>query len=132
MDRAPRRRLNLGEVDDGMSKDALNQLRELLRAAVTGAGGNLAGEQLTMLAAHVKTRVWLIVGVVPDLAELGAAMRSWDQGRITWARDLLRDILPSFEQRAVDRIARGLVGPLDDELRTYQEKHHRSERRSPP
>ena len=115
-----------------MSKDALNQLRELLRAAVTCAGGDLTGEPLTMLAAHVKTRVWLIVGVVPDLAKLGAAVRSRDQERVTWARDLIRDILPGFEQRAVERIARGLAGLLDDEIRTYQEKRHRRERRSPP
>ena len=113
-----------------MSKDALNQLRELLRTAVTRAGGDLTGEALTMLAAHVKTRVWLIVGVVPDLAELGASARSRDQGRVTWARDLLRDMLPGFE--AVDRIARGLVDLLDDEIQTYQEKSHRRERRSPP
>jgi|GEM_PF-4159930 len=113
-----------------MSKDALNQLRELLRAAVTRAGGDLTGEALTMLAAHVKTRVWLIVGVVPDLAELGTPARSRDQGRVTWARDLLREMLPGFE--AVDRIARGLVALLDDEIRTYQEKSHRDERRSPP
>lgn len=113
-----------------MSKDALNQLRELLRTAVTRAGGDLRGEALTMLAAHVKTRVWLIVGVVPDLAELGAPARSRDQERVTWARDLLRGMLPGFE--AVDRIARGLVDLLDDEIRTYQEKSHRRERRSPP
>jgi len=113
-----------------MSKDALNQLRELLRAAVTRAGGDLTGEALTMLTAHVKTRVWLIVGVVPDLAELGAPTRSRDQARVTWARDLLREMLPGFE--AVDRIARGLVDLLDDEIRTYQEKSPRDERRSPP
>jgi|RhiMetdeSRZDD1v2_1073273.scaffolds.fasta_scaffold08796_4 hypothetical protein len=112
-----------------MSKDALNQLRELLRTAVTRAGGDLTGEALAMLAAHVKTRVWLIVGVVPDLAELGAPARSRDQGRVTWARDLLRDMLPGFE--AVDRIARGLVDLLDDEIRTYQEKSHRRETLSP-
>ena len=75
-----------------MSKDALNQLRELLRAAVNHAEGDLTGEPLAMLAARVKTRVWLIV----------------------------------------DRIARGLVGLLDDEIRSYQEKLHRCERRSPP
>jgi hypothetical protein len=115
-----------------MSKDALNQLRELLRAAVTRAGGDLTGEALNMLAARVKTRIWLIVGTVPDLTELGATVRSWDQGRVTWARDLLGGILPGFEQRAVDRIARGLLRLLDDEIRTYQEKRHRRERRSPP
>ena len=112
-----------------MSKDALNQWRELLRAAVTRAGGDLTGEALTMLAAHVRTRVWLIVGVVPDLAELGASARSRDQGRVTWARDLLRDMLPGFE--AVDRIARGLVDLLDDEIRTYQEKRARLSRERP-
>jgi hypothetical protein len=115
-----------------MSKDALNQLRELLRAAVTRAGGDLTGEALNMLAARVKTRVWLIVGTVPDLTELGATVRSWDQGRVTWARDLLGGILSGFEQRAVDRIARGLLRLLDDEIRTYQEKRHRRERHSPP
>ena len=128
MDHAPQWRLNLGKVADGMSKDALNQLRELLRAAVTRAEGDLTGE-VTMLAAHVKTRVWLIVGVVPDLAELGAPPRSRDQGRVTWARDLLRDMLPGFE--AVDRIARGLVDLLDDEIRTYQEKRARLSRERP-
>ncbi len=112
-----------------MSKDALNQLRELLRTAVTRAGGDPTGEALAMLAAHVKTRVWLIVGVVPDLAELGAPARSRDQGRVIWARDLLRGMLPGFE--AVDRIARGLVDLLDDEIRTYQEKSRRCERLSP-
>jgi hypothetical protein len=39
-------------------------------------------------------------------------------------------MLPGFE--AVDRIARGLVDLLDDEIRTYQEKSPRDERRSPP
>jgi hypothetical protein len=103
-----------------MSKDALNQLRELLRAAVTRAGGDLTSEALTMLAAHLKTRVWLIVGVAPDLAELGARSRSRDRQRISWARDLLLDMLPGFE--ALDRIARGLGDLLEDEIRTYQEQ----------
>src|ERR1700730_2388871 len=120
MDRAPWRRLNLGEVDDAMSKAALNQLRELLRAAVTGAGGDLTSEALTMLAAQLKTRVWLMVGVAPDLAELGARARSRDRQRTSWARDLLLDMLPGFE--ALDRIARGLGDLLEDEIRTYQEK----------
>jgi hypothetical protein len=113
-----------------MSTDALNQLREMLRAAVTRAGGDLTGETMTLLAAEAKARVWLFVGAVPELTELGATVRSRDPGRVTWARELVGSILPGFERR--DRIAQGLVGLLDDEVRTYRETRKRRERRSPP
>jgi hypothetical protein len=113
-----------------MSTDALNQLREMLRASVTHAEGELTDEAMTLLAAEAKARVWLFVGAVPELTELGATVRSRDQGRVTWARELLGSILPGFERR--DRIAQGLLGLLDDEIRTYRETRKRREQRSPP
>jgi hypothetical protein len=111
-----------------MSRDALTQVSEMLRAVVTRAGGDLTDEAMTLLAAEAKARVWLFVGAAPELTELGATVRSRDQGRITWARELVGSILPGFERR--DRIAQGLVGLLDDEVRTYREKRQRRDPRS--
>ena len=61
-----------------MSTGALNQLREMLRASVTHAEGELTDEAMTLLAAEAKARVWLFVGAVPELTELGATVRSRD------------------------------------------------------
>jgi hypothetical protein len=85
-----------------MSKAALRQLRALLRAAVTRAGGNGSAVTTDEFAAQLSTRVWLFVGAMPELIERGGAVRQRDQQQVKWARDLTPR---TFRHRSVFRAA---------------------------
>jgi hypothetical protein len=103
-----------------MSKAALRQLRALLRAVVTRAGGNGSAVTTDEFAAQLSTRVWLFVGAMPELIERGGAVRQRDQQQVNWARDLTGGMFRHAQ--TADRVARGLVDLLDHEIRTYQEE----------
>ena len=103
-----------------MSKAALRELSALLRAAVARAGGNGSAVTTDEFAAKLSTRVWLFVGATPELIERGRAVRQRDQQQVNWARDLVGGMLR--HPQTADRVARGLVDLLDDEIRTYQEE----------
>jgi len=111
-----------------MSQDALNQMRDLVRAAVRQAQGDMS-DVLTTLAARLEPQVWLTVGAIPDLAALGTTSRSLDHGRLNWARSVLKSILQALDELAVERIARGIVVLLDDEIRAHRERAKRREQR---
>jgi len=107
-----------------MSKDALSQMQGLVQAAVRDARGDMRGDALARLAASLEPQVWLIVGAMPDLIAVGIAARSLDLGRLNWARAVLEEIL-NFDEQVVERIARGIVVLLDDEIRLYRERAKR-------
>jgi hypothetical protein len=103
-----------------MSKAALSELSTLLRETVTRAGGKGSAVTMDKLAAQLSTRVWLLIGATPDLVKRGRGVRRRDQQQVNWARDLVGGMLR--HPQTADRVARGLVDLLDDEIRTYQEE----------